>query len=692
MIASFPAQCSHAPSHDTSAHRPLIARVPPDSYRADIDGLRAIAILAVILYHAYPDKLKGGFTGVDIFFVISGFLISSILFTGLRDGSFRFHRFYANRIRRLFPALILVLLTCLAAGWFLLLPDEYASLGRHVQASAVFVQNFVLQAEIGYFDTAAELKPLLHLWSLAVEEQFYLLYPLILWLLRRTGLGVLPALAVLATVSFASNLYWSGTAPERAFFFPDTRFWELWAGGLLAYVHLHHRERALRALGRVLAPLRRSSARGSDAAPCDALSIAGLLLLAASVLLVRREPAFPGFWAVLPVFGTSLLIFAGPDSRVNRMLLANRRMVAIGLISYPLYLWHWPLMSFVRIFNQDSRATMALCIIASFVLAFLTCRYIENPIRFGRRSRWRIAGLAACIGIAGLLGLALDQSRGVPERRTSTGLTFAQLNGTFAPNHVLREHCVRFTEPYECTTGEPPVAMLWGDSYAMHLAGALIRSATPLPFVQKAMPNCRPIADVTHTRHGADWRAECLRKNRDTLAWLEANPHVRYVILSGTFAELEDGGQAHFSDGHIRRLSAEEWTRQLGETLRRVRAMGRMPVIVAPPPRTGGDLGRCVVARHMLGGHPERCDFPLSAQKAGAVYVALEAVAAEHGVPLIRISDLTCPDGMCRTSLGSAPLYRDRGHLSVPGSMALGETHDFAGRIMHSADHAFRTP
>ncbi|MDR0996166.1 MAG: acyltransferase, partial [Zoogloeaceae bacterium] len=178
------------------------------NYRPDIDGLRAIAVLSVVIFHAFPGRLPGGFVGVDIFFVISGYLISTILFKGLQNGHFSFTKFYAHRIRRIFPALILVLFACFAAGWLLLLPDEYAQLGKHIAAGAGFVQNFILRQEVGYFDTASDLKPLLHLWSLAIEEQFYLFYPLLLWLLWRAGFSLLSTIIVLAAISFGLNIHY----------------------------------------------------------------------------------------------------------------------------------------------------------------------------------------------------------------------------------------------------------------------------------------------------------------------------------------------------------------------------------------------------------------------------------------------------------------------------------------------------
>ncbi|MEZ5488290.1 MAG: acyltransferase [Steroidobacteraceae bacterium] len=207
-------------------------------YRPDVDGLRAIAVLSVLVYHAFPDLLPGGFVGVDIFFVISGFLISGIILTRIQAGTFTFADFYARRIRRIFPALAAVLVACLLAGWLILFPVDYERLGGHVLAGAAFVSNLVLWRESGYFDTSSELKPLLHLWSLGVEEQFYLIWPVLLVLAARFLHRILWAIVAVALLSFAANLLLVGSHASAAFYLPITRFWELMLGSMLAYAQV----------------------------------------------------------------------------------------------------------------------------------------------------------------------------------------------------------------------------------------------------------------------------------------------------------------------------------------------------------------------------------------------------------------------------------------------------------------------
>ena len=273
-------------------------------YRPDIDGLRAIAILAVIIFHAFPKKIPGGFVGVDIFFVISGFLISTIIFSGLERGGFSLIDFYVRRVRRIFPALILVLVSCLIFGWAVLFSDEYKQLGLHVSAGSGFIQNFILWDESGYFDHAAETKPLLHLWSLAIEEQFYIFWPLLLAFVWKKQWNFLTITLAIATVSFSLNIYFIVSGQEAAaFYMPFSRFWELMVGGVLAYVILHKPQLINKHK--------------------NVQSFVGFIFLVAGFALLNKQSDFPGWWALLPTIGTFLIISAVPDSLMIRYILTN---------------------------------------------------------------------------------------------------------------------------------------------------------------------------------------------------------------------------------------------------------------------------------------------------------------------------------------------------------------------------------
>ena len=442
-----------------------IAGLPTDSgvdrsthldYRADIDGLRAIAVLAVIGFHAFPTWVRGGFVGVDVFFVISGYLISTILLTGMERGSFRFSQFYIRRIRRIFPALIAVLLGCMVTGWLLLFSFEYMALGKHVAGSAAFVSNFVLWNEAGYFDKAAETKPLLHIWSLGIEEQFYIVWPLLLFLSWKRKAGTLTLLLLLLLGSFVLNVSTTGDDVAADFYSPLTRFWELMAGAVLAFLTLYQSvpqwtsqkltRPVLQIIGTLTAP---------HPAANNVKAVSGLLLVAAAVLMIDRTRSYPSWWALLPVAGTYLMISAGPDAWINNRVLATRALVAIGLISYPLYLWHWPLLSFIRIVDgkTPSPETAALAILLSFALAWLTYLLVEKPIRFGKSAPIKAVALLVAMGVIGSAGYYTYVRRG------------------FAFRNPGVEDLVAATEDYEhnyqgLMLGNPdaPETLLIGDS------------------------------------------------------------------------------------------------------------------------------------------------------------------------------------------------------------------------------------
>ena len=371
---------------------PASSRVT-EKYRPDIDGLRAIAVGSVVAFHTFPNFFKGGYVGVDIFFVISGYLISGIIVDAVERDRFSYLDFYIRRIRRIFPALVIVITATLVVGWYVLLPDEFERLGKHLAAGAGFATNLVLWSEAGYFDVSSDTKPLLHLWSLAIEEQFYILWPLILGLVWRRKRGLLVATLSIAAISFAYNVISVVHHPVAAFYSPLARFWELMLGGILAYL--------VRQKGEWLAQFRAQRAAG------------GLLLIGVSVFALNREFAFPGYWALFPTVGAFLVISAGFTNWISRHVLGNRLMVGVGLISYPLYLWHWPILVFAKIVKGGllTPTDRITAIAASVALAFLTYRFIEYPIRHSSTLRIPQSiiaqGLAAAMAGAGALGFLI---------------------------------------------------------------------------------------------------------------------------------------------------------------------------------------------------------------------------------------------------------------------------------------------
>jgi peptidoglycan/LPS O-acetylase OafA/YrhL len=363
-------------------------------YRADIDGLRAIAVFCVIGFHAFPAWIRGGFVGVDIFFVISGYLISTMILENLHCRTFSFLEFYVRRIKRIFPALLVVLIASLVFGWFALLPHQYNLLAKHVAAGAGFVSNFLLWHESGYFDAAATSKPLLHLWSLGVEEQFYLFWPPLLWLCWKLRFNLFHIMLAVGAISFALNVWEISIDRVAAFYSPQTRIWEFSIGSCLAYFALYGHGVPSRRNVQIL----------------ELQSFFGVSLIAVGILFLNKDSSFPGWWALFPTIGTALVISAGQHHAwLNRVVLSNRGLVWIGLISFPLYLWHWPLLSFPTIMESEfpSRRMRIVAILASILLAWLTYMLVEKPVRFGRASNRSSKIAFASMALVGVSALAL---------------------------------------------------------------------------------------------------------------------------------------------------------------------------------------------------------------------------------------------------------------------------------------------
>ena len=371
-------------------------------YRPEIDGLRALAVLAVVAFHAFPSLVPGGFVGVDVFFVISGYLITTIIVDDVEQRRFGFVAFYRRRILRIFPALSLVLAACLGLGWVVLFADEYRFLGKHVGGGAGFVSNLLLWREAGYFDRSSDTKPLLHLWSLGIEEQFYIVWPLIVAVLVRRRIDGLVAVGILGAVSFGLNLHTVGLDATAAFYSPQTRFWELMIGAAIAFARRPGRSRFT-----------------ATPVVAEVLAAIGLLSIVVSVFALTSTTPFPGAAALLPTLGAAALLVAGHRAVINRMLFSNRPMVAIGLISFPLYLWHWPLLVFARVLGgaAPSPTVRVGLVFLAFVLAWATYMGWEKLLRFRGDPRRNAAGLIASMVVIASCGAFVYAKDGVDSRR-----------------------------------------------------------------------------------------------------------------------------------------------------------------------------------------------------------------------------------------------------------------------------------
>ena len=460
-------------------------------YRGDIDGLRAVAVLSVVAFHAFPDWIQGGFVGVDVFFIISGYLISSIILSNVQRGTFSFSEFYVRRIKRIFPALILVLVTCWILGWFLFLPDEYRRLGKHIAGGAGFLSNFLFWQEAGYFDNAAMTKPLLHLWSLGIEEQYYVVWPLILYAAFKRHFNFLVVISVITLASFSFNVYVSHGDHVQGFYSPLTRAWELLIGSLLAYLTLNKisiSEKTCQALSAALG----KSVAVSDTAKktlSHAKSLIGALLICSAFWLISNESLFPGWWALLPTVGAFLIISAGEHAWLNRTLLSHRLLIWFGLISYPLYLWHWPLLSFMNVILGEAPPLemRIFLVLVSIGLAWLTYVYVEKPIRFNKSMRPAVMMLAM-IFVVGLLGVLtyFMERNGDKFSRSITSLNPALASNVYGglPASTINECGIddpqekaRFAVCSKDSRGPVKYALL-GDSKADSIYPGLVKTST----------------------------------------------------------------------------------------------------------------------------------------------------------------------------------------------------------------------
>jgi peptidoglycan/LPS O-acetylase OafA/YrhL len=458
-------------------------------YRTDIDGLRAIAVLPVVAYHISPRLVPGGFIGVDIFFVISGFLITQLLIRDIERGKFSIASFYDRRIRRIFPALLLVLLTTYVLGAIYCLPAEMVDLSKSIVAAVLSVSNFFFWMGSGYFDAPAISKPLVHTWSLAVEEQFYIFWPIFLFLGHRYFKPkLLWAMLAVAAASFALSVAGVFAFPNATFYLPFTRIWELAAGGCLAY-------------GGLPAPL---STFWRNAA-----GLCGMALIAGSVFLINSDLPFPGPLALPPCAGAFLIILSGRDgqSLVGR-LLSLPPLVFVGLISYSLYLWHWPIISFQKdytfLFSGMSEMMSKLVVIAvSFVAGILSWRFVEQPFRKGPlRPSNRVLRQEALGAVVLILGLAAVAwySAGFPSRYSPRELEIARYLQYDAVAMFRANRCffsapgIEWSFSPECLTlsKTKPNYLLLGDSHAAELHAAFSATFDKINFLQATATGCFP--------------------------------------------------------------------------------------------------------------------------------------------------------------------------------------------------------
>ncbi|MDO9166141.1 MAG: acyltransferase family protein [Rhodoferax sp.] len=635
-------------------------RLFASSYRPDIDGLRGLAIIAVVAFHAFPTILSGGFVGVDVFFVISGFLISRIIFNELTSGTFDLGIFFARRIRRIFPALLLVLSATLLAGWFLLLPDEYKKLGRQVWGGAGFVSNFFLWKDTGYFDSAANLKPLLHLWSLGIEEQFYIVWPLLIWATSRTRASLRIVIFTILIISFSMNILETPIDSVAAFYSPATRVWELLAGASLAWASVKTDSRLTSALANP-----RFSFNVQSSFENSLESTFGVVLIVMTALWVTAENAFPGWWAVLPVAGAVLIINAGSDAWVNKRILSSRPMVWVGLISFPLYLWHWPLFTFVRIVNsREPAAEVKVALICvSVVFAWLTYKLVELPIRSLSIRITRTAGLTILMIVAGFSGFLIYSNDGLAHRE----IALKQKSNDFQFPPLFRNKCLLTESPDSgdwCNDGniqgDPEVALL-GDSYATSYSQLLLNltKSWSFSFKQFGRGQCPPLLDFGPR--------VCSEAAAHYLNFSVHSPSVKKIILAGAWPSYVNGKTYDWLTPP-QPTSSGDFKTSFRKTLEFLQGHNKNVIVFLAPP--SGSRPKSCAIRPFGPTTRDYCALPLSVAlhlDHGSRKIVQDLVAE---FPLVRVFDpypYLCDGALCTVMDGEKVLFIDADHMSAFG-------------------------
>lgn len=641
-------------------------------YRPEIDGLRAIAVTAVILSHAGIPWLKGGYVGVDVFFLISGYLITYIIWSDLEKNQFSLIKFYERRIRRILPPLILVCLVCLPLAWNFLTPDHLEFFSRSLLAISVFSSNILFWSESGYFNSASELKPLLHTWSLAVEEQYYLIFPLFVCCFWRFSKRWLIWSLIFAACGSLILAQWGAfRKPEATFFLLPTRGWELLIGGLVA-IYLNKRPY-------------------NDWRRCytEPLCLLGLFMILAGAFIYDEHTPFPSFYALIPTVGTALLLLLASNETVVGRMLSSRMFVGVGLISYSAYLWHQPVLVFARhaMPNGVSPVIIAILVIVSFVLGFFSWKYIERPFR--DRVFWKtrevlmfvLVGFSIMI-IFGIFGIVSHGNRDDPkwtgvrnaivtQEQRSSGEKFCASNSISSP-----------LGPLVCIIGDKtksPTGVLWGDS----LAGALVHGVNKsleskgVAFYAVLSDGCNPIEGLSkikfncyQSRHSQFINEVVKLKNISVILWVGAVDEA-----------LSKGGGDALIDGLP--LSPELVKAKMTSTLEKLKAAGKRVYVVGGIPRLEKPAAEYVISTfRKMGG-----DASLAVQSVDRVRLEKQfsvipnlIAYANTGAIYINALDFLCSEERCSShDQDRMLLFIDYSHVSHLGSEILAKA--ILGRI-----------
>ena len=635
---------SEAPTHSTGSGRQHNQGL---RYRPEIDGLRALAVISVILFHAGFQLFSGGFIGVDIFFVISGYLITAIILAELVDGRFSLLNFYERRARRILPALYIVLAVCLPLAWLWLMPSDVEEFSKSAMAVLAFASNIFFWHQSDYFNAAAELKPLLHTWSLGIEEQFYVLFPIfLLWAWRRGRKSIIVLLALGSLLSLGLAHYGTSSHPVATFYWLPTRGWELAMGALIAF-YLEGRE-----------------PDHFPGALYQLLSLVGLGLITYGVLAFSKETAFPGFSALIPTVGAGLLIVCALPGTVVGRVLMSRGLVSVGLVSYSAYLWHYPLLAFARhrSLTDPNSLVMVSLVVLTFGLAYLTWRYVEMPFRrkeiVSKSGLWKFALASAVVITVSTASLqltfsdprsALIDTMLKPYR---SGTCFFRLTQTYET--LLQNDChLAKSSTLQANSKQPWPSqryVLFGDSVAAHLYPGLVNVAGEQAIIQLTGGNCQAI------RSGRNQRCN------DFYDWFVhdyvPNNRADAIIVSSDWLN------------EYKRIGENNFRQELKDLFEQLK--GHRVVVYSQPASLSVDVRRYVHKLKTFSMQVPK-NLTVGAESLTVVNTALREETLKLGFEFIDISQLFSSGDQFVVANNGIFYFWDKVHLTVAGSMLVAE-------------------
>jgi peptidoglycan/LPS O-acetylase OafA/YrhL len=661
-------------------------------YRREIDGLRALAVVPVILYHAGFQAFRGGFVGVDVFFVISGYLITSIIYEDVQRGSFSLSRFYERRIRRILPALYLVMLVCILFAWLWLLPAAMEDFAKSIIAVTLFISNILFWRSTDYFSPDIENFPLIHAWSLSVEEQFYVLFPLLLASCARMDRRRLITLvALFSALSLGLAEFTSKTYPEFDFYLLPTRAWELGVGAIIALIPHVSPSPQFRLIKRWIA---------------EAASLTGFILLTYSIFRFDHNIPFPSLWALVPVVGTALLlVFATADTHCGRVL-GIKPLVGIGLISYSAYLWHQPLFAFTRIRLQSAPPTIAMVLLsaATLALAYVSWRFVELPFRDRRHlpRRFVFLNASSVAGVLVFVGAITLVFHGLPNRY-SPPISAMLAWKKYQPPRL--NECLGSVESFirpenSCVYNsnfEPRVA-IWGDSHSAVLANELGEALRKekVALRQFSYTGCPPIRGIHFIEPSYQI---CPQFNELVFSYIESHPEISTIILVSRWSLYTDGRRYNNGEGGegpngpamlalptsrgVEFIDDPKRVSVIGSIFRTdidtLLKLGKKVVLVYPIPEMGRDVPSYLARKKIFGNDQEEpfsVSFGFFKERTRAFREQIDRLPDGPNLLRIRPEKTFCNTifaNRCLGEIDETPLYYDDNHLNNIGAAILSE-------------------